>query len=666
MANLPISQLELNALLVKTDPFGDLGFDLLDSELDIDPILRASQEKAPSLKVGDKFNNLQAFKDALLDQAIYERWEVRCVKSSTSHVRYTCFFPNNCQWRARCNWSPKAEEATITVWNGEHTCFDQVRYQRPAVARIEYLLELVPKLLTVERKTHISSIRDQILRHTEIVVQDQLLYRLKRLLTEDSKTQQINDFPKLPIYLYRLQEANRHRGQGPDEEAYDLKTELLLSADNVFRRVFVGPHTSRSQYVHSIPFIALDGTYLRNCFKQTLLLAVGRNGNNESWIMAWAIVESENDDSWSWFVERLVQTIPKLADALTYGSQTPCVISDRNSSLLKAILTFLPDVTDVYCCWHLLENVLNVTKHANKKAIKEAWWMFPFAKNEAEWNRAVRKMREFGGQEAVDYIEGLDKSKFCVWKLPGVRYGHSSSGVVEGQNGHIRELREMGIMELLDALWNRSSRKRQLTYEAAKRWMEARDRYTPFARKKIMANTLWSRRGAQTALITAHTGRDKVLEARIRCQYDGIGERIHIVRCQEFWCSCGQFQEWRLPCSHAITATRYAKRDVWEWVAPFWEPFYVGVSTAYLNDLDAEGNYVNNHMRTIKIDDIKPEFFDDECKAPQPKLNKAGPNQKKRKEVGDAPEKVVEPWSCSRCGRIGHNRRNKECPAYRA
>ena len=151
-------------------------------------------------------------------------------------------------------------------------------------------------------------------------------------------------------------------------------------------------------------------------------------------------------------------------------------------------------------------------------------------------------MREFGGQEAVDYIEGLDKSKFCVWKLPGVRYGHNSSGVVEGQNGHIRELRELGILELLDALWNRSSRKRQLTYEAAKRWMEARYRYTPFARKKIMANTLWSRRGAQTALITAHTGRDKVLEARIRCQYDGIGERIHIVRCQEFWCSCGQFQ----------------------------------------------------------------------------------------------------------------------------
>ena len=63
-----------------------------------------------------------------------------------------------------------------------------------------------------------------------------------------------------------------------------------------------------------MPFIALDGTYLRNCFKQTLLLAVGRNGNNESWIIAFAIVESENDESWDWFIERLCRIIPELPE----------------------------------------------------------------------------------------------------------------------------------------------------------------------------------------------------------------------------------------------------------------------------------------------------------------------------------------------------------------
>jgi hypothetical protein len=52
----------------------------------------------------------------------------------------------------------------------------------------------------------------------------------------------------------------------------------------------------------------------------------------------------------------------------------------------------------------------------------------------------------------VDYIEKLDKTKFYIWKLPSVCYRHNSSGIVESQNGYICELREIGIMELLDAL----------------------------------------------------------------------------------------------------------------------------------------------------------------------------------------------------------------------
>jgi len=76
-------------------------------------------------------------------------------------------------------------------------------------------------------------------------------------------------------------------------------------------------------------------------------------------------------------------------------------------------------------------------------------------------------MKKVGGQEVTDYIQALDRTKFSAFELPGSRYGHNSSGIVESQNGHIRELREMGIMELMDALWTRTSRKRQVTYENA-------------------------------------------------------------------------------------------------------------------------------------------------------------------------------------------------------
>jgi hypothetical protein len=49
--------------------------------------------------------------------------------------------------------------------------------------------------------------------------------------------------------------------------------------------------------------------------------------------------------------------------------------------------------------------------------------------------------------------------------------------------------------------------------------------------------------------------------------------------------------------------------------------------------------YINNHMCTIKIDDIPlPSFCDNECFPPPLKPKKAGLNQKERKEKGDKPK----------------------------
>ena len=293
---------------------------------------------------------------------------------------------------------------------------------------MSYLLKLVLKLLTVNRKTLITTIKDLILRYTEVLVNSRQLYKLKSLLTEDTRTQQIDDFPKLPIYLERLYKANLHDFEDIDQDG--LVTELVKTENATFRRIYIGPHTANQQYAHSLPFVALDGTYLRNCFKQTLLLAVGRNGNNEGYIIAWAIVESENENSWDWFLKLLLKTVPLLAEDYPLG-HIPCVISDRNAGLLKAIRTHLPNATDVYCCWHLLRNILNLTKHVNKNEIRKAWWAFPYAKNEADWNRAIQQIQIVGGEEVVSYIESLDKSKFCEWKVPGPRYGHNSSGVVK-------------------------------------------------------------------------------------------------------------------------------------------------------------------------------------------------------------------------------------------
>jgi hypothetical protein len=46
------------------------------------------------------------------------------------------------------------------------------------------------------------------------------------------------------------------------------------------------------------PIIGVDGCFLKGPFKGQLLSAVGRDGNNNMYPIAFAIVEAEVKDSW--------------------------------------------------------------------------------------------------------------------------------------------------------------------------------------------------------------------------------------------------------------------------------------------------------------------------------------------------------------------------------
>jgi hypothetical protein len=64
------------------------------------------------------------------------------------------------------------------------------------VARWNYLLELIPKLLPVDRETPVRLVQDQNLRYRDPLLRDQLLYEAKGRLIEDTTTQHLEAAPK--------------------------------------------------------------------------------------------------------------------------------------------------------------------------------------------------------------------------------------------------------------------------------------------------------------------------------------------------------------------------------------------------------------------------------------------------------------------------------------
>nr|GEU91491.1 pentatricopeptide repeat-containing protein [Tanacetum cinerariifolium] len=93
------------------------------------------------------------------------------------------------------------------------------------------------------------------------------------------------------------------------------------------------------------PVIALDGCFLKKPNVGKILTAVGRDGNNHICPIAWAVVNVENKDNWSWFLELLGEDIDMpIRNGLT-------LILDQH----KAMKDVMPLAEHKQCVKHIYE-----------------------------------------------------------------------------------------------------------------------------------------------------------------------------------------------------------------------------------------------------------------------------------------------------------------------
>lgn len=83
----------------------------------------------------------------------------------------------------------------------------------------------------------------------------------------------------------------------------ELHRENIDSNDRnteVFQLVFWAFHASIEGYKYCRPLHSINGTHLYQKYKGTLLIAMGVDGNNQLFPLAFTVTEGENNDSWSW------------------------------------------------------------------------------------------------------------------------------------------------------------------------------------------------------------------------------------------------------------------------------------------------------------------------------------------------------------------------------
>jgi transposase-like protein len=229
--------------------------------------------------------------------------------------------------------------------------------------------------------------------------------------------------------------------------------------------------------------VAADGTFLTGRFVLTLLLAIGIDADGRNVILAWAVVESENRDSWEYFLRLLRRCIPEV-------SSEPCVfVSDRDKGLLEADAVLGEHCLRAYCCKHLEGNLKD--QFGAKAGLPALFWKVARARLPSGFEHHMAKI-DVVNPAAAQYLRSIPAELWAVAYFPKTRYSHLTSNIAEFVNKILREDRSLSIIELLDAIWHRVMTDRASRLRDAQK--QARDAiiWTSYCRTKLEYGRKWA------------------------------------------------------------------------------------------------------------------------------------------------------------------------------
>ncbi|XP_023760232.1 uncharacterized protein LOC111908649 [Lactuca sativa] len=149
--------------------------------------------------------------------------------------------------------------------------------------------------------------------------------------------------------------------------------------------------------------IDLDGCFLKGKVKGELLAAIGRDGNNQIYPIAWAVVNVENKDNWKWFIELLQ------SDIETVQGNGLTLISDQHKGLLEAVKEVMPYAEHRQCARHICANFY---KRFNGEIYKTLFWQAAKSTTDQEFKNNMEKMKKLNN-DAYDDLMKRNPKTWC-------------------------------------------------------------------------------------------------------------------------------------------------------------------------------------------------------------------------------------------------------------
>ncbi|XP_050897911.1 uncharacterized protein LOC127104800 [Lathyrus oleraceus] len=324
-----------------------------------------------------------------------------------------------------------------------------------------------------------------------------------------------------------------------------------ISGARVFHRLFWAFQPCIKGFAFCKPVVQVDGTWLYGKYRGTLLMAVAQDGNRNIFPIAFALVEGETEEAWSFFLRNLRMHVTPQPNL--------CLISDRHQSIKSAYNNpdngwQHPPSSHVYCIRHIAQNFMREfrDKELQKKIINMG-----YALNEATYEYYRGEIRKVN-IEALQWIDNIPREKWTRSFDGGKHWGHMTTNLAESMNSVLKSTRNLPITALVKSTYYRMGtlfRKRGHDWT---KMLGSGKLFTENCMKGIKEEVIKSN---SHTVMQFDRERFCYLVHETVHHSDGRPTTHYNVDLQNLTCECGRFQTFHVPCSHVIAACSSLRQD---------------------------------------------------------------------------------------------------------
>ncbi|KAE8217669.1 hypothetical protein CF319_g8294 [Tilletia indica] len=502
-------------------------------------------EPLQEVTANSTFSSLDEFKHAVRFYALKLNFNPTWERSKSGLCVAVCDQKDACGCPFRVRAHVDADDSGlfhVSTFKEGHCCAGKPPSKRKAYSDHDFLKRLIKGCMSVDGKTTDGQIAAQLKQSYGIAPPQPTINKARNAIIGSALEDQQREFQYIQAWLARVQEKHS-----------DTIVEHTVE-DGRFSRAFISPGAARLAWKQCKPFIAVDGTFTKNKFGMVLLLATGMDADSNLIIIAWALVRSESQDTWDWFLRLLLVACPTLSLSST------TIISDRQKGLLNAIENVLPETTEGFCCWRLAENV---KKHYGAEA-RRLFWPLVYAATEAKFKDCMETLRQHKSG-AADYLAdtAVPHKHWASYAFPGRRFDHVTSNLSEIANSALRRHRELPPLQIMASIYDYEMMHFHKRASAAARWQQglAPHPYELFLKAVELARRMnVSSASGLTGLVTSSSG--KTYEVKLPHTPAGP---------ETISCSCGYPDLMLLPCAHVCCFAASQRLDVVPYAASYYK-----------------------------------------------------------------------------------------------